>query len=168
MNIFFFFLEFYVLWSQSQSQSQSYVMTDGKLVSLSWCQAPFGTQDQIFVAVRQLKVCWCGAHSLMRGWVCRLQLRVLNQLKWKLHHDQRSVSQSVLVSSPIWYPRPDFCFCQTVAVLSMWGTLSDERMGLSIVKSLVPCGYLLFTALHVTVEYMCVPHIQGLCKLDLA
>jgi hypothetical protein len=31
----------------------------------------------------------------------------------------------------IWDLRPDFCYCQTVAGLLMWGALSDERMGLS-------------------------------------
>jgi hypothetical protein len=33
--------------------------------------------------------------------------------------------------SPIWAPRPDFYYCQTVAGLLMWGAISDERMGLS-------------------------------------
>jgi hypothetical protein len=31
--------------------------------------------------------------------------------------------------SPIWGLRPDFCYCQTVAGLLMWGALSDERTG---------------------------------------
>jgi hypothetical protein len=53
------------------------------------------------------------------------------KLKSELCYDQRSVSQSVLVSSHIWGPRPDFCYCHTVAGLFMWGTLSDERTGLS-------------------------------------
>jgi hypothetical protein len=35
---------------------------------------PSGTYDQIFITVRQLLVCWCGALSLTRGRVCRLQL----------------------------------------------------------------------------------------------
>jgi hypothetical protein len=35
---------------------------------------PSGTYNQIFITVRHLLVCWCGALSLMRGWVCRLQL----------------------------------------------------------------------------------------------
>jgi hypothetical protein len=35
---------------------------------------PSGAQDQIFVTVRQLWVCWCGVPSLMRGWDCHLQL----------------------------------------------------------------------------------------------
>jgi hypothetical protein len=33
--------------------------------------------------------------------------------------------------APIWGLRPDFYCCQTVAGLLMWGTLSDERTGLS-------------------------------------
>jgi hypothetical protein len=33
--------------------------------------------------------------------------------------------------APIWGRRLDFCYCQTVAGLLMWGALSDERTGLS-------------------------------------
>jgi hypothetical protein len=33
--------------------------------------------------------------------------------------------------APIWGLRPDFCYRQTFAGLLMWGTLSDERTGLS-------------------------------------
>jgi hypothetical protein len=36
-----------------------------------------------------------------------------------------------MASSPIWGPRPDSHYCQTVAGLLMWGTLSEERTGLS-------------------------------------
>jgi hypothetical protein len=35
---------------------------------------PSATYGQIFISVRQLLVCWCGALSLTRGRVCRLQL----------------------------------------------------------------------------------------------
>jgi hypothetical protein len=35
---------------------------------------PSGAFDQIFITVGQLRVCWCGALSLTRGRVCRLQL----------------------------------------------------------------------------------------------
>jgi hypothetical protein len=35
---------------------------------------PSGDYDQIFITVRQLRVCWCGALFLTRGRVCRLQL----------------------------------------------------------------------------------------------
>jgi hypothetical protein len=34
---------------------------------------PSGSYNQIFITVRQLRVCWCGALSLTRGWVCHLQ-----------------------------------------------------------------------------------------------
>jgi hypothetical protein len=37
-------------------KSQSYVTTDGQSASMSWCQAPSGTQDNIFITVRQLRV----------------------------------------------------------------------------------------------------------------
>jgi hypothetical protein len=33
-----------------------------------------GVWDQIFISVRQLRVCWWRAPSLTRGWICRLQL----------------------------------------------------------------------------------------------
>jgi hypothetical protein len=33
---------------------------------------PSMAYDQIFITVRQLRVCWCGALSLTRGRVCRL------------------------------------------------------------------------------------------------
>jgi hypothetical protein len=35
---------------------------------------PSAAYDQIFIAVRQLRVCWCGAFSLTRERVCRLQV----------------------------------------------------------------------------------------------
>jgi hypothetical protein len=35
---------------------------------------PSGAYDQIFITVSRLRVCWCGALSLTRGRVCRLQL----------------------------------------------------------------------------------------------
>jgi hypothetical protein len=41
----------------------------------------------------------------------------------------RLVGQAVLVSIPFWGLGSDSCYYQTVAVLSMWGVLSDERAG---------------------------------------
>jgi hypothetical protein len=40
--------------------------------SVSWCRAPSGAHDQIFIAVWQLRSCFCGAPSLTRGRVCLL------------------------------------------------------------------------------------------------
>jgi hypothetical protein len=61
-------------WSQSQSQSQSHVTTDCQSASLSWCQAPIWGLRPLFITVRHLQACWCGALSLTRERVCRLQL----------------------------------------------------------------------------------------------
>jgi hypothetical protein len=67
----------YFLWltlTQSHSESQSYVTIDGLSASLSWCEAPSEAQDQIFVTVTRLWVCWCGTPSLTTGRVCCFQL----------------------------------------------------------------------------------------------
>jgi hypothetical protein len=45
----------------------------------------------------------------------------------------QSVSQYVKVSSPLWDLWPDIASYLKVAVLSLWGALSDERSGLSFV-----------------------------------
>jgi hypothetical protein len=37
--------------SQSQSQSQSPIATDGQSISKSWCRAPSGAHDQIFITL---------------------------------------------------------------------------------------------------------------------
>jgi hypothetical protein len=50
--------------SQSQSQSQSYIATDGRSLSKSWCRAPSGAHDQVFIIVWQLRSCFCGAPHL--------------------------------------------------------------------------------------------------------
>jgi hypothetical protein len=59
----------------AESESESYVTTNGQLASMSWNKAPiWGAYDQIFIIVWQLRVCWFGVPSLTRGRVCRLQL----------------------------------------------------------------------------------------------
>jgi hypothetical protein len=40
--------------------------------------------------------------------------------------------------APFWGLRLDFCYCQTVAGLLMWGALSDERTGLSLTTAAGP------------------------------
>jgi hypothetical protein len=62
----------------------------------------------------------------------------LTRSKLKLCYDRWSVDQSVLLSTPIWGPRPDCYYCQTVVGLLMWGAPSDKRTGLSFTVSARP------------------------------
>jgi hypothetical protein len=55
-------------------QSQSHIATDGLSISKSWCRAPSGTHDQIFITLWQLRFCFYGAPSLTRGRVCLLYI----------------------------------------------------------------------------------------------
>jgi hypothetical protein len=59
---------------KSQSQSQSYVTTDGQSATLFWFQAPIWGLRPDFYTVWLLWVCWCGVLYLTRERVCRLQL----------------------------------------------------------------------------------------------
>jgi hypothetical protein len=59
---------------------------------------PFGTYDQIFVTARQLRVCWCGALSLTREWVCRLQLLLVLASAVILGSESRGTRDHILLS----------------------------------------------------------------------
>jgi hypothetical protein len=60
---------------------------------MSWCRAPSGSHDQMFVTVCRLLLCLCCAPSLTKGRICRLSARVwrtplltaLLLLAWLLH-----------------------------------------------------------------------------------
>jgi hypothetical protein len=50
----------YMTIHDSKSKWMSKLCYDGHSIGQSvWCQAPSGVQDQIFVTVRQLVICWC-------------------------------------------------------------------------------------------------------------
>jgi hypothetical protein len=59
---------------------------------------PCRAQDQISITVRQLRVCWCGAPSLMRGWVCRLQLLLALASAAILGIESRGTHNDILLS----------------------------------------------------------------------
>jgi hypothetical protein len=67
-----------------------------------------------------------------------------NEQKWKSKskscYDRRSVSQYVVMSSSLWNPWPVVVFCLNVAVLSLWGALSDERSNNLFSTLTPPCG----------------------------
>jgi hypothetical protein len=59
---------------------------------------PTGAYDQIFVTVRQLQVCSCGALSLTRGRVCRLQLLLALASTVILGSESRGTRDHILLS----------------------------------------------------------------------
>jgi hypothetical protein len=59
---------------------------------------PPGAYDQIFATVRQLRVCWCGALSLARGRVCRLQLLLVLASAVILGSQSRGTRDHILLS----------------------------------------------------------------------
>jgi hypothetical protein len=62
---------------------------------------PPGVYDQILIAVRPLPVCWCGALSLTRGRVCRLQLLLVLASAVILGSESRGTRDHILLSR-IW------------------------------------------------------------------
>jgi hypothetical protein len=70
--------------------------------------------------------------SLLTHWTS-LWKPLLSVWVWVFCYDRRSLGQSVRGL------RPDFCYCQKVAGLLMWGALSDERAGLSFEIAAGPC-----------------------------
>jgi hypothetical protein len=83
------------------------------------------------------------------------------EVKSKSHYDQEPVSQSVLVLSPIWGQRPDFCCCQTVAVLWMWGAISDNRMGLSLTAVKISSTCHLYSQFYMSAFYIFICQESG-------
>jgi hypothetical protein len=59
---------------------------------------PSGAYDQIFITVRQFGFCWCGAPSLMRGRVCRLQLLLALASAVILGSESRGTRDHILLS----------------------------------------------------------------------
>jgi hypothetical protein len=78
---------------------------------------PSGADDQIFITVRQLRVCWFGALSLTRIESSRVESYVTT--------DGQSASLS-WNKAPIWGLRPDLYYCQIVTCLFVWGALWRE------------------------------------------
>jgi hypothetical protein len=59
---------------------------------------PSGAYDHIFITVRQLRVCWCGAVSLTRGRICRLQLLLALASAAILESESRGTRDIILLS----------------------------------------------------------------------
>jgi hypothetical protein len=63
-----------------------------------------GAYDHIFISVRQLRGCWCGALSLMRGRVCRLQLLLVLASAVILGSESRGTRGHILLSQIRYFP----------------------------------------------------------------
>jgi hypothetical protein len=59
---------------------------------------PSGAYGQIFITVRQSRVCWCGALSLTRGRVCRLQLLLAVASAVILGSESRGTRDHIILS----------------------------------------------------------------------
>jgi hypothetical protein len=69
----------------------------GPTVSLG-VKHPSRAYDKIFIIVRQLRVCWCGALSLTREWVCRLQLLLVLASAVILGSESLGIRHHILLS----------------------------------------------------------------------
>jgi hypothetical protein len=76
------------------NRKPSFVTTDGQ-----------SAQDQNFITVRQLRVCWCGALSMRRGRVCRLHLLLVLASAVILGSESRGTHDHILLSQ-IQDPQP--------------------------------------------------------------
>jgi hypothetical protein len=76
---------------------------------------PFRAYDQIFIIKRQFQVCWCGALSLTRGRVCRLQLLLVLASAVILRSQSRSTRDHILLS-----PILDFPVCRLLWLAGLW------------------------------------------------
>jgi hypothetical protein len=80
------------------SQSQSYVTTDGSQPVWPGVKHPGGAEDHIFITVTHLQVCWCGAPSLTRWRSCHLQLLLVLASAIILGSESRGTHDYTLLS----------------------------------------------------------------------
>jgi hypothetical protein len=71
---------------------------------------PSGAHDQIFVFCLTMWISWCGASSLMRGWVCKLLVQLLlglaSAVTFRVQVPQNHILLSHFETSPpIWRSR---------------------------------------------------------------
>jgi hypothetical protein len=119
------------LWMNPSESDDSYVTTDGQSVSLAWNKAPTWGLQPYFFTVRHLLVCWCEVLSLMRGWVCRLQLLLALASAVILGSESRGTRDYILLSQ-IW----DFPFRLLLRLAGLrWRYSTTPTHGIWIVQS---------------------------------
>jgi hypothetical protein len=94
-------------------------------------------QRLLTVEFLQLQVFRIYLHSLP----CRTQMNWLGQSQSQSQSYVTIDGQSANLSwnnAPIWGLRPEFCYCQAVAGLLMWGAFSDDRTALPFIIAAGP------------------------------
>jgi hypothetical protein len=110
-----------------ETQSQSHIVTDGRSICKSWCRAPSGAHDQIFITPRQLRSWFCGALSLTRGRVCLLYILLALASIVFLGSESLGTLDHILLSQ-IW----DFSFRRLVRLAgSRWRYSNPPPQGCS-------------------------------------
>jgi hypothetical protein len=84
-----------------------------------------------------MRICCYDPQGYSGGIRPRLHMGLSN-LSESVTADRQSASLS-WNKEPTWGLRPDFCYCETVAGLLMWGALSDERTDLSFTNAAGAC-----------------------------
>jgi hypothetical protein len=77
---------------------ESYIKTKVSRPVYFRIKHPFGAYDQIFITVRLLQICWCGAISLTRAEVCYLQLLLVLASAVSLGSESRGTRDHILLS----------------------------------------------------------------------
>jgi hypothetical protein len=93
---------------------------------------------------------------------CNSRLTANRQSQSHVTTDGQSASLS-WNKAPIWGLRPDFQYCQMIAGLLIWDTLSDKRTGLFFTMYNIQYIYILRA-----ITWMYIQYIQGLCQSRLS
>jgi hypothetical protein len=95
------------------TECESSVTTDGQSASVSWDKAPIWGLRPLFITIRHLLAYWCGALSLTRRRVCRLQLLLVFGSAVILESESRGTSKHILLS------QIDFPFCRLLRLAGL-------------------------------------------------
>jgi hypothetical protein len=106
-------------------------------VSKSWCRAPCGAHDQIFITVWQLRSCFCGAPSLTIGRICILyMLLALARAVFLGSESLRTRDYTRILLSQIW----DFTFRRLLRLAgSRWRYSTPPPHGYWLSRAVAYC-----------------------------